>query len=212
MPKYKNRVIILDCCNSGKICSAPPGSSGAPNIASGVTLMAACDANEYAMETDRGGDFTSLVVFGMEGAAADICGIVTPSVIYACVDRFFGSWKQRPVFATNVKTRVVLRKTKPLIELRTLQKLGEYFKGSDFHELNPSYEYTNDPKEKHEYTEPYALRDNVKVLKDLQKMERVGLVVPCGEEHMYWATMRSKGCVLTTAGRYVRDLVLNDRL
>ena len=42
---------------------------------------------------------------------------------------------------------------------------------------------------------------NVKVFKDLQKMEGVGLVVPVGEEHMYYAAMNSTACRLTALGR-----------
>ena len=41
---------------------------------------------------------------------------------------------------------------------------------------------------------------NVKVFKDLQKMEGVGLVVPVGEEHMYYAAMNSTACRLTALG------------
>lgn len=210
--QYKNRVIILDCCNAGRICGCQPNSSDAPNIASGVTLLAACGPAEYAQETNLGGDFTSLVVYGLAGAAADICGVVTPSSIYACVDRFFGAWQQRPVFATNVKARVALRRTEPPIAPEILRRIGEYFRSEDHYHLDPSYEFTNDPNEKHEYVKPYADQAHVKILKDLQKMERVGLVVPCGQEHMYFATMKSMGCKLTAAGRYIHDLAINDRL
>ena len=38
------------------------------------------------------------------------------------------------------------------------------------------------------------------ILKDLQLFERVGLVVPVGEEHMYFATIHSKTCRLTALG------------
>ena len=39
----------------------------------------------------------------------------------------------------------------------------------------------------------------MKVFKDLQKMEGVGLVVPVDEEHMYYAAMNSTACKLTCA-------------
>ena len=38
------------------------------------------------------------------------------------------------------------------------------------------------------------------VFKDLQQMEGVGLVVPIGEEHMYYAAMNSTACGLTALG------------
>jgi hypothetical protein len=37
-------------------------------------------------------------------------------------------------------------------------------------------------------------------MKDLQKFEGVGLVIPVGEEHMYFAAMNSKSCRLTALG------------
>lgn len=210
---YSNRVIILDCCYSGDICKTNPDSSGAPNIASGVTLLAACDKDECAVEVDGcGGEFTSLIVFGLQGAAADICGAVTPSGLYACVDCYFGAWQQRPVFATNVKQRVTLRKTCSIIEKDVLRKMREYFATEDVYRLDPSYEFTNDPTVQHEYVQPYAVAGKVAILKDLQKMERAGLVVPCGEKHMYFAAMHSKSCCLTESGKYMRNLALNDRI
>ena len=210
---YKNRVIILDCCYSGDICKTNPNSVGAPNIASGVTLLAACDKDQTAAECiGHGGEFTSLIVFGLRGAAADICGAVTPSGLYACVDRYFGAWQQRPVFATNVKQRVSLRQMRPMIEKEVLRKMREYFAEKDIYELDPSFEFTNDPNIRHEYVRPYADAEKVKVFKDLQKMERAGLVVPCEETHMYFAAMNSKSCRLTESGKYIRDLALNGRL
>ncbi len=52
----------------------------------------------------------------------------------------------------------------------------------------------------YEDTEPNANPEKIKIFKDLQKMERVGLVVPVGEEHMYYAAIREKSCKLTAMG------------
>ena len=79
----------------------------------------------------------------------------------------------------------------PPVPLETLRKLVEYFPIPQAeHALDPSYEDTErgyDPKK-------------VAIFKDLQKMEGVGLVVPVGEEHMYFAAMNSKACRLTALG------------
>ena len=45
-----------------------------------------------------------------------------------------------------------------------------------------------------------AIEHNVNIFKDLQKLEGVGLVIPVGEEHMYFAAKNSKSCRLTALG------------
>lgn len=73
----------------------------------------------------------------------------------------------------------------------TLRKLIEYFpRPDDEHKIDPSYEFT----------EPTADARKVAIMKDLQKFVSVGLVVPVGEEHMYFAAINSKSCPLTAAG------------
>ena len=44
-------------------------------------------------------------------------GDITPGSVYAHIDQSLGPWAQRPVFKTNVKTFVSLRKTEPPIAL-----------------------------------------------------------------------------------------------
>ena len=145
----------------------------------------------------------------LKGSAADLCGNITPGSVYAYIDKALGPWQQRPVFKTNVDRFISLRQTKAPIEGQVLRQITEFFK--DPHakcHLDPSYEFTNDPNLKHEVCEPYATEEHVKVLKALQKMERVGLVRPsCGEAHMYFAAMHSTGCELSALGRQYWRLV-----
>ena len=46
----------------------------------------------------------------------------------------------------------------------------------------------------------------------LQKLEGIGLVVPVGEEHMYFAAMNSKACELTAVGKQYWRLVKEGRI
>jgi hypothetical protein len=46
----------------------------------------------------------------------------------------------------------------------------------------------------------------------LQKLEGIGLVVPVGEEHMYYAAMNSKSCELTAVGKQYWKLVKEGRI
>jgi hypothetical protein len=126
-------------------------------------------------------------------------GHITPGSIYAYVDQALGPWDQRPIFKTNVTRFTSLRTITPSVSHEKLRKLTEYFlTPNEEHKLDPSYEDTagNDPVK-------------VPIFKDLQKSVSVGLVVPVGEEYMYFAAMNSKSCRLTALGfqywRMVKD-------
>ena len=73
--------------------------------------------------------------------------------------------------------------------------------------LDPSYEPTNTPDDVHEIIKPYATAEHTKDFSILQEMEGVGLVVPVGEKHMYYAAMKSKTCELTALGKHYWKLV-----
>jgi hypothetical protein len=93
---------------------------------------------------------------------------------------------------------VSLRNVDPPIQTAVLRRITEHF--ANPHEelkLDPSFEFTHkkaDPK-------------NTDVMKELQKMESVGLVKPLGEEHMYWAAIHGKSCKLTALGMQYWKLV-----
>jgi hypothetical protein len=96
-----------------------------------------------------------------------------------------------------------LRKINPPIPLETLRKITEYFKSpEEEYKLDPSYECTHES----------AIDENVTILKNLQKFERVGLVVPVGEEHMYYSAINSKSCKLTALGLHYWRLVKNKKI
>ena len=78
--------------------------------------------------------------------------------------------------------------------------------------LNPSFEYTNTTDYMHKVIEPYANEHNVRIFKDLQKFESAGLVQPVDEEHMYYAAMNSKGCMLTPLGKHFWYLVSQNKI
>ena len=160
-------------------------------INEGVTVLTASRDKESAMEVNGRGMFTALVEDALNGGAADLRGKVTPGSIYAYVDQALGAWDQRPVFKTNVNAFVSLRNITPPIPIETLRKLCDYFpKSTDHFQLSPEFEP--------ESGKPDAAK--VPVFKELQKMSRVGLIVPVDEEHMYYAAMNSKSCRLTALG------------
>lgn len=196
----KDRIILLDCCYSGAFGS-PAITGTLSQLSDGLTIMTASKKDEPSVEIDGHGIFTALILDALHGGSADLRGNITPGSIYSYVDQALGAWDQRPVFKTNVSRFTSLRNVPPSVPLVTLRKICEYFPApqDQFH-LDPTYEFT----------EKCSVKENVAIFKDLQKYESVGLVVPVGEEHMYFAAMNSKSCKLTAMGYQYWKLV-NER-
>ncbi len=194
--KATNKIIILDCCNSGAIGNISLMENNISQIAEGVTILTASRDDESALEKNGEGVFTSLFLEGLRGAATDLMGNVTLANLYSYVDSALGAWGQRPIFKTNVSRFSPIRKVKAPIDTEILRKTCVYFKNiDDEYGLNPSYEYTHND----------ANEENVVKFKELQKLQSVGLVVPCNAEFMYFAAIDSKSCKLTSLGhRYWR--------
>lgn len=208
----RNKVIILDCCKSG-IFGAPTEMGTITPIETGTTILTSSRMDEPSKEINGHGVFTNLLIEGLKGGAADIRGHISPGGLYAYIDQALGAHEQRPVFKTNVTEFVELRSVSPQVSLGVLRKLTKYFSSpSERFQLDPSFEETNSTEEVHEVLEPFANQENVVKFKDLQKLESVGLVVPEGEEHMYYAAMRSKACKLTSLGHHYWRLVSEGRV
>ena len=211
--KCKERIIILDSCYSGFMGSINTDGQNTANINEGVTIMTASRNSQTSMEVNGHGVFTSLLIEALNGGAADVTGHISIAGVYAFIDKALGPWEQRPVFKTNVTRFTSLREVQPQVDMTVLRKIVNYFKSEDYqYELNPSYEPTNRSEVVHNVIEPYAKDENTAVFSDLQKLEGVGLVVPVGEKHMYYAAMNSKACELTAVGKQYWRLVKEGRI
>lgn len=205
----KNKIIILDSCHSG-VAGNPPNIGESALIKDGMTILTASTAEQYAMEVPGGGAgvFTNLFVDALGGAAANLIGDVTPGGVYAHIDQSLGPWAQRPVFKTNVKTFVSLRKAEPPIALEDLQALAAHFPTADYKfNLDPSFEpeRSNEQLNDNSLPEPNPL--NTSVFAILQSYVKVNLVRPIGAPHMWHAAMQSKSCQLTVLGQHYWRLV-----
>lgn len=199
----KNKIIILDCCNSGALGTPVIGGTELAQLSEGLSVLTASRDSESALEIDGAGVFTSLVVDALNGGAADLRGNISPGLLYAYVDEALGAWDQRPIFKTNVSSFASIRKVAPKVPIETMRKITDFFETPESeHELNPSYEYTDDS----------ADEEKVRILKALQKLQSVGLVVPVGEDYMYFAAMNSKSCKLTAVGHQYWRLVNEGKL
>lgn len=205
----KNKIIILDSCHSGVAGTRPEQTVA--EVKEGMTILTASTAEQYAMEVLGGGAgvFTSLFVDALGGAAANLLGDVTPGSVYAHIDQSLGPWGgQRPMFKTNVKSFVSLRKAAAPIPLCDLQALATHFPTPDYiFPLDPAYE----PERSIEYKSIDAIPppdpQKTAVFSVLQKYVKVNLVRPVGETHMWHAAMNNKSCELTVLGEHYQQLV-----
>lgn len=207
--KAKNKIIILDSCHSG-IAGTPSISEGNAVLAEGITILTASTKDQYATEKDGRGVFTSLLVDALNGVTANLLGDVTPGSIYAYIDQSLGAWEQRPVFKTNVKSFVSLRKVQPIIQIDDLRKIIEFFP-------EPMCQFTLDPTFEPEMKGrdkgmPNPIPENTRKFAILQKFNRVNLVVPVEAPHMWNAAMESKSCKLTVLGEHYRRLIERGRI
>ncbi|MFI6853939.1 caspase domain-containing protein [Streptomyces sp. NPDC050416] len=207
--RSRNKVIILDSCHSGAVGSSAT-TSGLAEISDGVTILTASTAEQESYETPGGGAgvFTSLFVDALNGAAANLVGDITPGSVYAHIDQSLGPWAQRPVFKTNVKTFVSLRRSEPPIALADLQALTTHFPSPDSKfQLDPSFEPERSPGEEDDDSIPPPDPARTAVFAVLQRYVKVNLVRPVDAPHMWHAAMQSKSCELTVLGQHYWSLV-----
>lgn len=206
--KAKNKIIILDSCHSGAAGNNKSLGDKAL-LTEGMTILTASTKDQYAEESSGSGVFTSLLVDALNGGAANLLGDITPGSIYAHIDQSLSLWEQRPVFKTNVKAFTSLRKVSPPIQLSELRQLTTLFDTANSEiALDPSFE--PQPPAPNHNIKPDP--ENTRKFSTLQKLNRLNLVRPIGEEHMYFAAMNSKSCKLTVLGEHYWNLVKNKRI
>lgn len=203
--KAKYKVVILDCCYSGQLGN-DIAIGDKTVLGENAIILTACSPTEPAMDNSfiKHGTFTNLLIGALEGGCSDVIGNITAGSIYAYIDQALCSWEQRPYFKANVSSFVSLRNAESKMSVAELKDSLKYFaNATDIYKLDPSYEDTNVKNSKeHKPVKPYATDEHISIMKKLQKLNRNGLVVPEGEEFMYFAAMHSKGVKLTALGRH----------
>jgi hypothetical protein len=205
----KNKVVILDSCHSG-IAGTPPTGEQLATLSEGLTVLTASTKDQYATEENGRGVFTTLLVDALNGGAANLTGDITPGSVYAHIDQSLGAWEQRPVFKTNVKQFVSLRKSSPPIKIEDLRRITEFFP-------SPGFEFAVDPTYEPEMKGrdpgmPPPDAENTRTFAILQQYNRLNLLVPVNAPHMWNAAMESKSCRLTALGEHYRRLVEKNRI
>lgn len=185
-------VIILDCCRAGAILDELTILGTVP-LREGVSVLAACRGTETANEINGRGVYTSHICEALKGGAADVRGYVTVVSIYAYVCEVISSWKSRPLLKTSLSKVAPIRRAGSAISDENLRRLVELFESPDFKfKLEPKHEPTLMPRDE-------VAEEQFSVL---QRYRAARLLVPVGEEHMYYAAMNSKHCELTPLGKF----------
>jgi hypothetical protein len=196
----RDKIIILDCCNSGHMGNLPIIRNDLAVLSKGVSIITATNAKQSSYVSASGSLFTSLLIQALQGGAGDILGKVTIPGVYNYLDQALGFFHIRPLFKSHVESLVSLRDCKPTVDLEVLQKITEYFHIEDYlFPLDPEFEPTFD---KH-------IIEKVVILSHLQSYRDARLLLPVDEPHMYDAVMKSKKCCLTAQGKYYWLLVKN---
>ncbi len=205
----KNRVIILDSCHSGFAGTLLAGA-GLSAISEGVTILTASTKDQYATEENGHGVFTSLLVDALHGGAANLMGDITPGSVYAHIDQSLGAWEQRPIFKTNIRQFVSLRRSTPPITRAELLRITEFFPKAGFEfQLDPTYEPSLKGRDQ---GMPAPISENVRKFEILQRYNRLNLLIPVSVPHMWNAAMESKTCRLTALGEHYRRLAEKKRI
>jgi len=209
--RIQNKVIILDSCNSG-IAGVHPAQGGVAELSDGVTILTASTAEQYASEENGSGVFTTLLVDALSGAASNLVGEITPGSVYAHIDQSLGSWAQRPMFKTNVKRFISLRKVSPPLALADLRRIAELFPSPGYQfQLGPEFEPERPAVATEQHIVPPDPEKNA-IFAILQMYNRLNLLVPEGAPHMWHAAMQSKTVRLTALGEHYRQLVAKDQI
>lgn len=205
----KNRIVVLDSCHSG-IAGDKPGDENLASLSNGLTVLTASTKDQYATEANGRGVFTSLLVDALYGGPATLTGDITPGSVYAHIDQSLSLWEQRPVFKTNVKQFVSLRKVAAPIDLADLHRITEFFPEPTLEfKLDPSFE--PQMKGRDEGMVPPDPENN-RTFAILQRYNRLNLLVPVEALHMWNAAMESKSCKLTALGQHYWRLVSKARI
>jgi len=162
--------------------------------------LAASRATQPSAEIPGGGQgaFTQLILDGLDGAAADHLGEVTPLSLYAFASRAFGAWEQRPVFKSHVSQASALRVCRPALDAELLRQLPDYFPTADARvSMSPAHEGEGRPlPEGVPRTAEQAAFDYFKQLRN------ASLLTTDDDEDLYFAALKSHDVYLTAMGRY----------
>ena len=188
-------VIILDCCYAGGAGNLSLLSENHTFLRNGVAILAASSRDEYSLEVNGAGIFTSIIAAALAGEAADLFGNVSVASVYNHADQLLSNWEQRPIFKSYLSSMTLLRECIPRITREELNFIRGLFPHKNYqYLLDASYISTKDIKQEN-------------LFKLLRKFEINGLVEAIGTASVYSAAMKEKYCALTQQGKFYWSII-----
>jgi hypothetical protein len=199
-------LLIIDSCFSGAL--GEPGTAEVQEmenfyLRSGVTLLAASQANQKAREMDGSGMFTHLVIAALKGGASDIRGHISAASIYGYVEQALGPWDQRPIYKSNARQLSPIRYVAPDIKDEDLRYLPSLFPTQDHHySLDPTYEVTRSESNP----------EHIAIFSLFKRYQIARLLRPSVDQDLYFAALASRPVELTPLGQFYWQLAKSDLL
>jgi len=197
--KIKEITILLDCCKAGNMGNVAGQKLRLSILRDNVTILAASRGEGLAIEGLKHSVFTSLLLDGLNGAAADWQGYISAAGLYDLADTYLSPWQQRPVYKSSVTHMSMLRKVKAALPLEMQQALisFQFFREADTClQLSPALL----PKDLHQQPEINRF------LAHLFAFHRAGLIECEDGLNPYEAALQYKVCKLTSYGQFFHRL------
>jgi len=195
--------LIFDCCYAAAFAQQESEGRLLASLPENVTLLAATRNDDVAQEGPQHGQFTKVLIQGLEGAAADALGRVTSASLYNIADTVLSSWQQRPVFKSYVTEMPVLRNCEPQVTKELLTSLisRAFFKDRKSLQLKPKDLQVNPSKER-----------SVNRFAQLNAFQQAGLIRCTNNHTVYEAAILSEACEITPMGHFFLELFQKNRL
>jgi hypothetical protein len=206
--KAREVVIVLDCCFSGSFADPPDqpldAVAGQARLTEDMSILAASRDSQASFGDDSGGVFTSALVRGLEGGAANVLGHVTPLGLHEFVSRAFEQDpNQQPVLKTYHVHQPVLREVPPRVPRAILDRLPTLFGEPDAAiAISAAHVETFEGQ-------PSAVQDEFATLSVLAS---AGLVDLDGLVSLSHAADAGNVITLSPLGRYYYELLEEERL
>lgn len=197
--------IILDCCHAAELFSKMELEGNLSVLPKGVSLLAATNRDDVAIEHNSRGVFSVIIEQGLNGAGADIFGNVNAADLFALAQNRLSPFQQRPVFKSVTDSLKPLRKCEPYVNIGVIRKLitDEFFPKVDS-EIKVNPDILNQKKAEHDITYDTYLT--------LFIYEKAGLIT-CEKTHsLIQETFEWGSCTLSAYGQHVWDLIHKKRI
>ncbi|MDW3194943.1 MAG: caspase family protein [Cytophagales bacterium] len=196
-------ILILDCCHSGQLGNLPDYENNRALLRKGISILTASTAEQVARERNGHGVFTSVLIEGLLGGAANLIGNVTSASLYNFADKALGAFEQRPVYKSHVISLRTIRRSEPQLTIQEIREIPKIFPQIDHQKfLDKSYEPAIEPRD----------RKNELEYKLIQKFIAASLVKPSSRDHIYYEAIENGSCELTALGKLYWRMSKNNRI